>query len=65
MDADTWTWRKSSRCGDNACLEIADRGPAIAVRNATAPEAVLTVPREAFAALVRQARTGELDVTRD
>jgi Domain of unknown function (DUF397) len=54
-------WRKSSRCGESACLEIADEGDQIAIRNATRPTAELVVPREAFTALIRDIRAGELD----
>jgi len=60
-----YAWRKSARCGDTNCLEIAELGSAVAIRNSATPAAVLLIPGPGFAALVRQARSGDLDLTHD
>lgn len=51
-------WRKSSRSGasgdNDACVEIAFTGPAIAMRDSKNPTAgILTFPTAAFTALCR------------
>lgn len=53
-------WRKSSHSGvqQGDCVELADLGNAIAVRDSKDPEGgLLTVGREGFAELVRVLRT--------
>ncbi|MYR46207.1 DUF397 domain-containing protein [Streptomyces sp. SID5910] len=49
-------WRKSSYSGSgdgNACVEVADRRPRVAVRDSKAPaRAVLTFPAPAFTAFL-------------
>ena len=59
-------WRKSSRSGgfDNSdCVEVADLGGCIGVRDSKAPEnGNLTVTVERFADLLLRVRRGELDL---
>ncbi|WP_103529801.1 DUF397 domain-containing protein [Streptomyces sp. SM12] len=48
------SWRKSSYSGsgEGQCVEIADRGTLVGLRDSKATENSLTVSREAFAAFV-------------
>ncbi|WP_396455058.1 DUF397 domain-containing protein [Actinomadura sp.] len=58
-------WRKSSYSGgadDSACVEVAAVFAGVSVRDSKNPNgAHLSVPRAAFAALVRQIKDGVLD----
>jgi hypothetical protein len=56
-------WRKSTFSGTGAnCVEVAVRGPAVAVRNSNHPDAgQLVASRPAFAALLDAVGRGELD----
>jgi uncharacterized protein DUF397 len=60
VDVRGLAWRKSSRSGsdsdNDACVEIAFAGPAVAVRDSKNPAAgTLAFPGRAFAALLRKA----------
>lgn len=57
------TWRKSTYSdGQGACVEVADLGPTVAIRNSTRPTAgTLTLDRSAVAAFVAGCAAGELD----
>jgi hypothetical protein len=59
----TPTWRKSSYSINGAnCVELADTGDAVLVRDSKHPEAGhLTFDRAELAAFVAAARAGELD----
>jgi hypothetical protein len=56
-------WRKSSYSVNSGnCVELADAGPAILVRDSKHPEAGhLTFTRAELSALIAAARAGELD----
>jgi hypothetical protein len=59
-------WRKSSRSGgttaESDCVELADLGGTIGIRDSKAPEARhLTLTPGAFARLVQQVKQGHLD----
>lgn len=48
-------WKRSSRCSDSACVEVARHGDVVRVRNSSRPDRVIefsgdewTVFREAF-----------------
>ncbi|SEG24162.1 protein of unknown function [Thermomonospora echinospora] len=61
MDLLTATWRKSSRSGNNggACVEVAQLGTAIGLRDSKNPDAGhLTVPAKTFAALLTHLKQG-------
>jgi hypothetical protein len=58
VDSSELVWRKSSYSGatgtNDACVEVAFAGPAVAVRDSKKPGAgVLVVPAPAFASLVQ------------
>jgi hypothetical protein len=61
------TWRKSSYSVNQAnCVELADAGDDVLIRDSTHPDAGhLTVARSELAALVAAARAGELDYLLD
>lgn len=61
MDHDL-TWRKSSFSPDSSCVELADAGRAVAVRNSNHPDAgTLRLPRTALAGWLDAVKAGDLD----
>jgi hypothetical protein len=55
-------WRKSSYSDNGKCVEIAEAGDAVLVRNSQRPDAgTLVFPPAALAAFVAACRTGKLD----
>ena len=61
MNPLTTTWRKSSRSGNNggACVEVARLEAGIGLRDSKNPQGGhLTVPAEAFAALLTHLKQG-------
>jgi hypothetical protein len=56
-------WRKSSYSGSNgSCVELADLGDHVAVRNSNHPEAgMLTFPTSAMRAFIDTCKSGQLD----
>jgi len=64
QEADTPTWRKSTRSQPNNanCVEVATLGGKIAIRDSKDPSGpVLIVSADAFAALIEGIRAGEFD----
>jgi hypothetical protein len=58
-------WRKSTYSGvqEGECVEVADLGGAVGVRDSKTPDAgYLTVSAESFAALVARVKRNEYDV---
>lgn len=56
------SWRKSTRCGESShCVEVADYGHAVGLRNSTSPQETLVVSLPAFRDLVARIKTGEFD----
>jgi Domain of unknown function (DUF397) len=58
-------WRKSSRSDNNggACVEVADLGDTIAVRDSKKPHGgVLRIPRHEWAAFVSGVKDGEFNL---
>jgi uncharacterized protein DUF397 len=53
-------FRKSSRCGDAACVEVSI-GDRIVVRNSTAPGKVVVFTKEEWRAFVAGVRVGEFE----
>ncbi|WP_229076430.1 DUF397 domain-containing protein [Actinoplanes sp. DH11] len=45
-------WRRSSRCADNSCLEIALRDDEVLIRNNRRPDRIVVATREEWRALV-------------
>lgn len=56
------SWRKSTRCGESChCVEVADYGHTVGMRNSTSPHKTLLIPVPAFRDLVARIKSGELD----
>lgn len=55
-------FRKSSSCGDSACVEVARLHDVILVRSTTAPEKALTFTKEEWDAFLIGAKAGEFDI---
>ncbi|HEV8558328.1 MAG TPA: DUF397 domain-containing protein [Actinophytocola sp.] len=56
VDLSALIWRKSSRSGshtNDACVEVAFAGPAVAMRDSKHPAAALTFPAAGFATLLK------------
>ncbi|MER7051656.1 MULTISPECIES: DUF397 domain-containing protein [unclassified Streptomyces] len=62
----TVNWFKSSYSGGegNECVEVADRGPWVSVRDSKAPDATVTVSTGAFVAFVEGLPTTRRDGVR-
>lgn len=54
-------WRKSSRCDSSACVEVAQLGGGVLVRNNTRPEIQLTVDDVSWHGLLHDLRDGRFD----
>jgi Domain of unknown function (DUF397) len=54
------TWRRSSRCGESSCVEVADGGEVVLLRCADAGTQI-SVPRHAFRMLIEAVKAGQLD----
>ncbi len=55
-------WRRSGRCADSGCVEMAALGDGCALRDSTEPGgAVLRFPAPAWAAFLRAVRSGRFD----
>ena len=53
-------WRRSSRCGSNACVEVGEMDAEILVRDSKDPEAApLRFTRDEWAAFVAGVKAGE------
>lgn len=56
------SWRRSTRCGESThCVEIAQLGQEVGLRNSTRPHETLTLSLPAFRDLVERIKSGELD----
>ena len=53
-------FRKSSRCGDSACVEVSV-GDKVLVRNSTSPNKVVAFTKEEWRAFVAGVRVGEFE----
>lgn len=61
-DRVTSAWRKSTRCGESGhCVEVANFGQRVGLRNSTRPDETLTISLTAFRELVIRIKHGELD----
>jgi hypothetical protein len=54
------SWRKSSRCEAQACVEVARMDAHTAVRNSTAPHSAITFTNAAWRVFVDGVKAGEL-----
>lgn len=62
MTSTTLTWRTSSFSGDGTCVEVAEDGDRIAVRNSVHPDrGTVYFTREEMAAWVAGCKAGEFD----
>ena len=55
------TWQKSSFCSEDACLEMAEVGATVLLRESKTPETVLTLTAADWRAFVAGVRAGEFD----
>jgi hypothetical protein len=56
------TWRKSSRCGTGACVEVASQDNEILMRDSKNPDTPpLRFSRAEWSAFIRGAKAGEFD----
>lgn len=56
------TWRKSSYTNNGDCVEVADTGGSVLVRNSNHPDrGTLTLDPQAMAAFVEGCKQGEFD----
>jgi hypothetical protein len=54
-------WRRASRCGSNACVEVADLGGSYGLRDSKDPDSpVLAFDRLGFQAFITGVRSGTL-----
>ncbi|RKR87982.1 uncharacterized protein DUF397 [Micromonospora pisi] len=60
-DSVAGTWRKSTRCESQKCVEVAEVTAGMAVRNSTDPERHVVFPATAWQAFVDTVRLGEFD----
>lgn len=54
-------WRRSTKCESAACVEIADLGDDVALRNSTDPGRNVVFSREDWRSFVAGVRAGEFD----
>lgn len=55
-------WRRSSRCGNAACVEVAQTPTAVHLRDSTQPDGPqIVLPPATFRAFLAQIRAGEFD----
>lgn len=56
------TWRKSSRCANGGCVEVAFGGPTVLVRGTQRPDVVLAVAADAWKTFLEGVGRGEFDL---
>ena len=56
---DQLDWRKSSRCGNATCVEVAKGNDGVFVRDSKKPELVLSFTPQEWAAFIDAAADGE------
>jgi len=54
-------WRRSTKCEAGTCVEVADLGEAVGLRNSTRPEIAIAIPVETWRDFVAGVRAGEFD----
>lgn len=54
-------WRRSTRCEGGHCVEVADLGNAVGLRNSTLPEVELSFSVDQWRDFVTAVRAGEFD----
>lgn len=54
------TWRKSSRCEANNCVEVITQGSGVGVRDNTQPDIHLHFDGDSWRSLLRDIRDGRL-----
>lgn len=56
------SWRKSTRCESQACVEVAPVAGGMAIRNSTAPDRQLAFPAATWRNFISAIREGEFDI---
>jgi len=64
MGDDREHFRRSTKCEAGTCVEVGDDQQEVRIRDASAPEVVLRVPREHFAGFLDAVKRGEFDSER-
>jgi hypothetical protein len=61
--AESVEWRRSSRCGSNACVEVAEVNGTYLLRDAKDPDgAVLSLSTAEYSAFLSAVQAGEFDI---
>jgi hypothetical protein len=58
QDRSSMAWRRSSRCADGMCVEVAVDSGHVLVRNSMWPDLVLTLSAGQWTALVKAVKAG-------
>jgi hypothetical protein len=57
-------WRRSTKCESSSCVEVADLGDAVGLRNSTLPEVTIALSGNAWREFVAGVHDGEFDLLR-
>lgn len=57
-------WRRSTKCEASGCVEVADLGDAVGLRNSTLPEVAIALSGNAWREFVAGVHDGEFDLPR-
>jgi hypothetical protein len=57
--SETASWRRSSSCSDNACVEVHDDGRTVVLRNSTKPASTIELTKAEWEALKKGIVAGE------
>lgn len=60
-DAHVAVWQRSTKCEGGACVEVADLGDAVGMRNSTDAVVALSISIDGWRSFVAGVRAGEFD----
>lgn len=64
MSVTNTAWRRSTKCESSGCVEVADLGDAVGLRNSTLPEVAITLSTQAWKEFIAGMHAGEFDPPR-